>query len=514
ILKVNGRVEVLRPVIFQHVGIETDWMFSVTLLKESNLDGSQCRKSPAAMFAVVESRLAALISVVREDSECEGDSSLPMMHQAAASGDVRLLVDVVQHDPSMLEQHNADGLTPLGQAVLSQQMGAVKRLVKMGANINAQDSIGRTCLSIAAYQGWHEGVVFLLRNGARQNISDKSGRHPIHAATYDKDPRTLMTLLPSLSSTEINHRDNELMTALHWAAFHNRPEHLRLLIERGSDVMASDIDGKVPLHWAAQNGSLECCRLLVEREDGDRMVTSQDHTGKTAIHFAAAAGHAHILRLLSLTSGCDMDAEDPDDRTPLHWAAAMGHVHCVRVLLELGAKADAVDVDGGTALGYATQSGHAECATILEQALNMSTGEGERNRRQLKHMDNPFRRGKNPLGFLKGLFARRRDCEPCPSLHESQAQKSATAASAVTQDSHGAQVGQPDSELGNALGAGHATSGRDQCLVIVETRQTVTRDQQLGSVSTVTGASPLAHTSHRHRLSANGRRNPPTLTEP
>lgn len=49
------------------------------------------------------------------------------------------------------------GLTPLGQAVVSQQMAAVKRLVKMGADINAQDGIGRTCLSIAAYQ---VGVVF------------------------------------------------------------------------------------------------------------------------------------------------------------------------------------------------------------------------------------------------------------------------------------------------------------------------------------------------------------------
>lgn len=33
-----------------------------------------------------------------------------------------------------------------------QQLPAVKRLVKMGANINAQDSKGRTGLAVAAYQ--------------------------------------------------------------------------------------------------------------------------------------------------------------------------------------------------------------------------------------------------------------------------------------------------------------------------------------------------------------------------
>ena len=44
------------------------------------------------------------------------------------------------------------GCTPLACAVQSQQLHAVKRLVKMGADIDSQDASGRTCLSVAAYQ--------------------------------------------------------------------------------------------------------------------------------------------------------------------------------------------------------------------------------------------------------------------------------------------------------------------------------------------------------------------------
>ena len=42
------------------------------------------------------------------------------------------------------------------------------------------------------------------------------------------------------------------MTVLHWAAFHNRPKHVQILMDRGVNVLTKDIDGKTALHWAAQ----------------------------------------------------------------------------------------------------------------------------------------------------------------------------------------------------------------------------------------------------------------------
>ena len=47
------------------------------------------------------------------------------------------------------------GYKPLAHAVMMQQLPAVKRLVKMGANINAQDSKGRTVLAVASYQVYY-----------------------------------------------------------------------------------------------------------------------------------------------------------------------------------------------------------------------------------------------------------------------------------------------------------------------------------------------------------------------
>lgn len=38
-------------------------------------------------------------------------------------------------------------------------------------------------------QGWLEGCVSLLRNGAKHSIPDKNGRLPLHAATAEPDVR-------------------------------------------------------------------------------------------------------------------------------------------------------------------------------------------------------------------------------------------------------------------------------------------------------------------------------------
>lgn len=353
--------------------------------------------------------------------DSDPDQDLPPAHLAAAQGDTTMLVTVIKQDPTLLEQQDADGLTPLGHAVMAGQLETMKKLVKMGASINTQDNLGRTCLAIAAYQGWYDGVMFLLRSGAKQTMCDKAGRTPLHAATYDTDnsndhsaSRTMSLLLQTLSVQDINQKDNEGMTALHWSSFHNRPEHVQLLLAKGADIFVQDIDGKTALHWAGQNGSIACCTILLKSQEAETLVNIADNTGKTTVHFAAAAGHAAIIKELAAVQGCDIQAEDPDKRTPLHWAAATGQVKCVSMLVKLGAAPDPLDAEGGTPLDYARQSGHQGCVDLLESILgvhanskpeNSRNGTANTNDTNINAQQNNNTKGrKNPFGFIFDLF--------------------------------------------------------------------------------------------------------------
>ncbi|XP_071657950.1 ankyrin repeat domain-containing protein 55 isoform X3 [Patagioenas fasciata] len=285
-------------------------------------------------------------------------------------------------------------------AVSGRQVDTVKLLLKMGANINTQDACGRTSLSLATYLGWLEGCVSLLRNGAKQNIPDKNGRLPLHAATAEPDVRLLNVLLQKSNLSEINHQDNEGMTSLHWAAFHNRPQHTQTLLHRGADLTLVDRDFKTALHWAVQSGNRILCSIILDHYQGPSIINYDDENGKTCMHIAAAAGYSDIISELAKIPECNLQALDVDDRTPLHWAAAAGKADCVQTLLELGIDSSPRDINENTPLTYAMYCGHTACIKLLSQESSRSESV-----HQFPSQNNRLQKKEGRFGMLNHIFS-------------------------------------------------------------------------------------------------------------
>ncbi|XP_041126586.1 ankyrin repeat domain-containing protein 55-like [Polyodon spathula] len=235
----------------------------------------------------------------------------------------------------------------------------------MGASINTQNACGQTSLSLATYLGWLEGCVCLLRNGAKQNIPDKNGRLPLHAATAEPDVRLMAVLLQQSTQCEINYQDNEGMTPIHWSAFHNRPQHVQALLQKGADPTLVDKDFKTTLHWAVQSGNRNMCSLILAHHLGSSIINYDDENGKTCMHIAAAAGYSDIIYELARIPETNLQALDIDDRTPLHWAAAAGKADCVEALVQLGVEQSPRDINENTPLTYAMYCGHTACIKVL-----------------------------------------------------------------------------------------------------------------------------------------------------
>ncbi|MEJ2704877.1 MAG: ankyrin repeat domain-containing protein [Sedimentisphaerales bacterium] len=67
-----------------------------------------------------------------------------------------------------------------------------------------------------------------------------------------------------------------------------------LLIDHGADVNARDRECRTLLHYAALEGNMDLAKLVISK---GAWVDAQDPAGRTALHFAAR-GHGDIAKLL------------------------------------------------------------------------------------------------------------------------------------------------------------------------------------------------------------------------
>ncbi len=113
------------------------------------------------------------------------------------------------------------------------------------------------------------------------NALDGYGRAAIHyAAERDTDCLTLLLA----NNSNINIRDSNQDTALHWACFKNNHECVKLLLQHGALVNAMDYNQDTPLSWAAMKGNLESIQILL---DYNAKVDTTNLTGNTPVKRAA-----------------------------------------------------------------------------------------------------------------------------------------------------------------------------------------------------------------------------------
>jgi len=135
----------------------------------------------------------------------------------------------------------------------------------------------------------------------------------------------------------------------------------RLLIDKGSDVTASDDDGRTPLHQALMGGHEGVARLLIDRGAD---VTAADNYGWTPLDRASAKGHMGLAQLL-IEKGADATAADEYGWTPLHFASMCRHEEVAGLLIDKGADVTVANKKGRTPLHLASKSGTEEVVRLL-----------------------------------------------------------------------------------------------------------------------------------------------------
>ena len=280
-----------------------------------------------------------------------------------------------------------DGLSPLFIAASRGLARLVPLIISHGALADAVHAgeLEWTALHAASRYGRCHTLGALLREKADVTIPDRKGDFPLHlairwghtraaelmtenfpsAVDWDSshgygqgDEEPLLVVNEASISAPLNRANSEGWTVLIEAAHRDLPTVCQLLLERGADPSLMEDDGKVALHGAARAGSASIVKDLLDKDS----VVNQAMDGlyATPLHFACYRGYAELAEQLLLA---DLNAEDLWSRTPLSAASSAGHMQVVKTLLphyEREARAKA--------LCSAVQYGHREVAAYLLDA--------------------------------------------------------------------------------------------------------------------------------------------------
>ncbi|MEO7651981.1 MAG: ankyrin repeat domain-containing protein [Bryobacteraceae bacterium] len=148
-------------------------------------------------------------------------------------------------------------------------------------------------------------------------------------------------------------------TPLHHAAGFGPLATVKLLLDKGADVMAKNKRKSTPLFWGIHDE--EKVRLLLSRGDS---LNVQQVDGRTPVYQAATMARTKVLRLL-LEKGADPNIASANGQTPLMVASGRGDAEAMRLLIDKGAKVDVRNGAGSTALLAAAGNGNPAAVRLL-----------------------------------------------------------------------------------------------------------------------------------------------------
>ena len=241
--------------------------------------------------------------------------------QAIAQIDTARIQEAVDHGADVNEKL-PDGTPPLIKAVEMEDDSLVSLLLTLGAEVDQVDNEGNTALLVACDMLTDLTIIdILIQHHADTFVTNLEGLQTplINAAKRNQVAilRHLLTQGQEFARPEPNHRNTEGHTPLMMAASVGSEEALQYLLvhyynpqmDEHLDVDEKDFDGNTALHWAVESQHTVSIELLIQ---SGADINSTDNDGQTPVDVASTTGMLHLFmseeEALDVYMGSDIES--------------------------------------------------------------------------------------------------------------------------------------------------------------------------------------------------------------
>lgn len=310
------------------------------------------------------------------------------------------IVHLQSHKGNDVNKLTHDGRTYIFWAAYKGNVALMEYLLKQGAKTDLTDDKGNTILNFAAGSGQQNTEVYELciKNGAnlKNDLNPDGANALLLSVPYDNDFK-LITFFASkgldIKSTDANGND-----AFNYVAKTGNTDLMNKLSEKG-------VKGNNQAYVFAAYGTrgktngLEVYKFLEEK---GLKPNATNHEGVSPLHVLAARSKDTEVIKYFLDKGLSVNAEDHNGNTPFLNAASRNDLSIIELLFDKVENIDQANKKGKTALMLAVQSNSPEVVNFLiEKEANLKLVDADGNNLVYYVINGYSDRSKD--GFLKKI---------------------------------------------------------------------------------------------------------------
>lgn len=276
------------------------------------------------------------------------------IYQAVEEGNTHLVEKYLQKSPELLNQKNADALTPLNLAARDGQLAVAELLLEKGADPLLGDNENSGPIHLAAINGSIPMIDLLVKHGVSMDVQDDNGLTALHFALSRRQFDVANHLIDRGADVKI--QTNNSWSTLQFAAIGGDLDLVKKIVEKKVNVNDEIEGGFTPLFSAASFGHLDIVKYLVEKGAD---IQHEDETGNQVLFVTRNPDCIEVATYL-IEKGADVKHKNKFNQTPLHQVAMRGTVNVAELYLAHGADINAPNLDGRTPLTFAAFAENAE----------------------------------------------------------------------------------------------------------------------------------------------------------